>query len=715
MPGIKELPDASSSNRQRTWDTLVATASRDRLLDAANQLHRARLLAASQPHTAAWLQAVPVPNLGLHLDEESVRVAVALRLGAAVCAEHACRLCGRKVDALGHHGLSCLRSAGRLPRHAHLNEVVRRGLVSAGIPAILEPVGLDRGDGKRPDGLTLFPYSGGMCLIWDATCTDTFADSALIQAALEPGAAASAAEARKIRHYSSLSSRYKFTPVAAETSGVLGPATSGFIKELGRLITARTGDRRETEWLLQRLSIAIVRGNAASVLATAATARAGTEKVVLRGGAKKTSKPTPPPSSAISQVSDGRAASTVGTDESSRSADEARPTSSMPTARSGSFSPPGESDCLANKGDIRQRVRTLSRASQYVVTGDSTISVPAGVTGLENLGNTCYMNAVLQVLAQTQSLANYMASEFIFEDLNSLSVNHGQVATEVVQLLEVMRSRKFGHVSPHRFLTVVSARHRDFGDMCMHDAHEFTILLLEWLHDDLNVAAVATAPPPATPADGLPAFEAAENVWRQFQRVNNSIVTRLFYGLQKSTLLCTACGFESATFETFSLLSLPLAAATGGHRSLYHCLDQYVCGDLITDWTCPKCRRRHDAYKKLDLWRLPPVIILHLKRFSFANNTARKDYAQVAFPLRDLDLSQLAIGPHPGSHSMVYDLYGVVEHHGSQHSGHYTAFCFNQAAASWFSTNDTIVRESTAARVKDATAYLLCYSVREVA
>ena len=97
-PGINALSDPPDANKQRVWDTLAATATRDRLVDTANQLHRARLLAASQPHTAAWLQAVPVPNLGLQLDEESVRVAVALRLGAPVCSGHTCRLCGRKVD-----------------------------------------------------------------------------------------------------------------------------------------------------------------------------------------------------------------------------------------------------------------------------------------------------------------------------------------------------------------------------------------------------------------------------------------------------------------------------------------------------------------------------------------------------------------------------------------------------------------------------------------
>ena len=56
------------ASKQRVWDTLAATVVRDRLLNSANQIHRARLLAASQPHTATWIQALPVPSLGLHLE-----------------------------------------------------------------------------------------------------------------------------------------------------------------------------------------------------------------------------------------------------------------------------------------------------------------------------------------------------------------------------------------------------------------------------------------------------------------------------------------------------------------------------------------------------------------------------------------------------------------------------------------------------------------------
>ena len=141
-----QLPGGDLAGNQRAWDTLAATAVRDRLLNSVNQIHRARLLAASHPNTAAWIQAVPVPSLGLHLDDETIRVSVALRLGAPICEPHPCRLCARPVTSLGLHGLSCSKSAGRHSRHAHLNDVVRRSLSSAGFPAVLEPAGLDRGD-----------------------------------------------------------------------------------------------------------------------------------------------------------------------------------------------------------------------------------------------------------------------------------------------------------------------------------------------------------------------------------------------------------------------------------------------------------------------------------------------------------------------------------------------------------------------------------------
>jgi len=82
-------------------------------------------------------------------------------------------VCGANVDVFGTHGLSCRRSGGRIPRHAAVNETVRRALVSGGVPAVLEPVGVCRDDGKRPDCMSLIPWRQGLPLLWDFTYSDT--------------------------------------------------------------------------------------------------------------------------------------------------------------------------------------------------------------------------------------------------------------------------------------------------------------------------------------------------------------------------------------------------------------------------------------------------------------------------------------------------------------------------------------------------------------
>ena len=91
------------------------------------------------------------------------------------------------MDAFDTHPLSSRFSAGRIPRHSGLSDDVRRGLSAAGIPSMLEPSGLDRGDGKRSDGTTAYPYSRGRCLFWNATCVNTFVSSNLRRAALAIG------------------------------------------------------------------------------------------------------------------------------------------------------------------------------------------------------------------------------------------------------------------------------------------------------------------------------------------------------------------------------------------------------------------------------------------------------------------------------------------------------------------------------------------------
>ena len=124
------------------------------LSDRHNQ---ARLLAQRLLTVTTATGCTPFSSCGLRPDNEAVRVAVGLRLGAKLCEPHVCP-CGSMVDPEGTHGLACRRSSGRPTRHHVLNDMVWRSLVAAGVPSIKEPAGLLRSDGKRPDGLTQIPW-----------------------------------------------------------------------------------------------------------------------------------------------------------------------------------------------------------------------------------------------------------------------------------------------------------------------------------------------------------------------------------------------------------------------------------------------------------------------------------------------------------------------------------------------------------------------------
>ena len=139
---------------------------------------------------------------------------------------------------------------------------------AAHLPSRLEPTGLVRSDGKRPDGVTLVPWKSGRLLVWDSTCPDTFAPSHLPSATREAGAVAAHAERCKQEKYSALDQCYTFTPVAIETAGPFGPETFSFLRELGCRLKQVTGEAKSFSYLQQRLSIAVQRGNAASVMGT---------------------------------------------------------------------------------------------------------------------------------------------------------------------------------------------------------------------------------------------------------------------------------------------------------------------------------------------------------------------------------------------------------------------------------------------------------------
>ena len=142
---------------------------------------------------------------------------------------------------------------GRRSRHDNVNDLLKRALVQAKIPAVNEPSNLARSDGKRPDGLTLTTWKAGKCLIWDATVADTLCQSYVNKCAKNPGAAAESREVQKTSKYTELAIDYCFVPVGLETYGSWGPEGLKLLKTIGNKVMAATGEKRST--FLGRFSI----------------------------------------------------------------------------------------------------------------------------------------------------------------------------------------------------------------------------------------------------------------------------------------------------------------------------------------------------------------------------------------------------------------------------------------------------------------------------
>ena len=148
-----------------------------------------------------------------------------------------------------------------------MNDIIWRAVKRAQIPVVKEPIGFSM-DGKRHDGATLTLWSRGKPLAWDVTVPDTFAQSHLHNSAIQSCAAADTAADNKVTKYAHLATTHIFVPIAVETGGSWNAQAIEFVQDLGRRISEVTNEPLETQFLFQRLSMAVQRGNAIAYKST---------------------------------------------------------------------------------------------------------------------------------------------------------------------------------------------------------------------------------------------------------------------------------------------------------------------------------------------------------------------------------------------------------------------------------------------------------------
>ncbi|ONI01576.1 hypothetical protein PRUPE_6G147300 [Prunus persica] len=144
--------------------------------------------------------------------------------------------------------------------------------------------------------------------------------------------------------------------------------------------------------------------------------------------------------------------------------------------------------------------------------------------------------------------------------------------------------------------------------------------------------------------------------------------------------------------------------------SLYKCLEAFLKEEPLGPedmWYCPGCKKHCQASKKLDLWRLPEILVIHLKRFSYSRCFKNKLETYVDFPDDNLDLSTY-IAYRSDQLCNRYMLYAVSNHYGSMGGGHYTAFV-HHGADRWYDFDDSHVNPVSQDKIKSSAAYVLFY------
>uniref|UniRef100_A0A8C5KK14 ubiquitinyl hydrolase 1 n=1 Tax=Jaculus jaculus TaxID=51337 RepID=A0A8C5KK14_JACJA len=332
------------------------------------------------------------------------------------------------------------------------------------------------------------------------------------------------------------------------------------------------------------------------------------------------------------------------------------------------------------------------------------------LTGLRNLGNTCYMNSILQCLCNAPHLADYFNQNCYQDDINrsNLLGHKGEVAEEFGIIMKALWTGQYKYISPKDFKVTIGKINDQFAGYSQQDSQELLLFLMDGLHEDLNKADNRKRHKEEN-NDHLDDFKAAEHAWQKHKQLNESIIVALFQGQFKSTVQCLTCHKKSRTFEAFMYLSLPLASTS--KCSLQDCLRLFSKEEKLTDnnkFYCSHCRARRDSLKKIEIWKLPPVLLVHLKRFSYDGRWKQKLQTSVDFPLENLDLSPYVIGPK--NSLKKYNLFSVSNHYGGLDGGHYTAYCKNAARQRWFKFDDHEVSDISVSSVKSSAAYILFYT-----
>jgi len=278
-----------------------------------------------------------------------------------------------------------------------------------------------------------------------------------------------------------------------------------------------------------------------------------------------------------------------------------------------------------------------------------------GISGLANLGNTCFLNSCMQVISNTFELNDFFNQETYKKRLNN--------KLESILLIEWDNLRQILWkenciVSPTRFVKTVQkiaqVKKLDmFTGYAQNDLPEFLIFVIDCFHNALsrpvNMKIVGTSVN-KTDDIAINCFNRIKDIYSK----DYSEIWNMFYGIQVSQLSSLSGKSISMSPEPFFIINLPIPS-DNKNPSLINCFDLYIEPESLDDDILnEKTGKKESMTKQIKFWSLPNIVVIDIKRFNSLN---QKNNILIDFPLDNLNLSKYVIGYNKESY--VYDLYGV--------------------------------------------------------
>ncbi|CAR22828.1 Ubiquitinyl hydrolase 1 [Lachancea thermotolerans] len=319
-----------------------------------------------------------------------------------------------------------------------------------------------------------------------------------------------------------------------------------------------------------------------------------------------------------------------------------------------------------------------------------------GLCGLVNMGSTCFMSSIIQTLVHNPYVLKQCMNQNHYSrcDIQDSSSCFSCALDQIVMNFygptsdATFTSQQRGFVD---LLLCSWKTNKNLAGYSQQDAHEFLQFFLNQLHaDHVRVAQTNVK---------------AENC--------NCILHTAFQGSLRSSILCTDCQDGSnITFDPMMDLSLDIK----NKSTLVECLQSFHKGERLTDFNhhCSSCGSVQNPIKQMTIAKLPPVLVLQLKRFEhLMNGNNVKLNGEITYPAY---LNMAPFCHHSEARSvpdMVYELVAVISQEGSVNQGHYTCMC-KVPGGQWFRFNDTMIVSITEEDVLRQQAYLLFYVIRQI-